>query len=244
MRCVQRRACPHPLHLNLSPRPTPLINYVRRLIEQTDLFRGNRIAFVQSNNIPNTNVECLTTIGNLYDILTVLFTRASFPLQERKRTLETIRPDNDSLDLYFDYAKEFFLGLGTHFGEIGEFFSAQHTTDIVREYRGRHGGSPLYRPIGLEIFTHIIARSTGDLSLDDAVALAAKLPRDLLSAPYKGVMWDETSKTIISGNRVTLREILCYMLGTNGPNYSKSELLRRYRRDTDNERIELPLPLA
>ena len=26
VRCVQRRACPHPLHLNLSPRPTPLIN--------------------------------------------------------------------------------------------------------------------------------------------------------------------------------------------------------------------------
>ena len=29
MRCVQRRACPRPLHLNLSPRaPTPLINYL------------------------------------------------------------------------------------------------------------------------------------------------------------------------------------------------------------------------
>ena len=27
VRCVQRRACPRPLHLNLSPRPTPLINY-------------------------------------------------------------------------------------------------------------------------------------------------------------------------------------------------------------------------
>ena len=27
MRCVQRRACPRPLHLNLLPPPTPLINY-------------------------------------------------------------------------------------------------------------------------------------------------------------------------------------------------------------------------
>ena len=28
MWCVQRRACPHPLHLNVSPHSTPLINYV------------------------------------------------------------------------------------------------------------------------------------------------------------------------------------------------------------------------
>ena len=28
MRCVQRRACPRPLNLNLLPPPTPLINYV------------------------------------------------------------------------------------------------------------------------------------------------------------------------------------------------------------------------
>ena len=27
MWCVQRRACPHPLHLNLLPPLTPLINY-------------------------------------------------------------------------------------------------------------------------------------------------------------------------------------------------------------------------
>ena len=27
MRCVQRRACPRPLNLNLLPPPTPLINY-------------------------------------------------------------------------------------------------------------------------------------------------------------------------------------------------------------------------
>ena len=38
---------------------------VRRLIEKTDLFPGRRILFVQSNNIPPGNYECLTTIGNL-----------------------------------------------------------------------------------------------------------------------------------------------------------------------------------
>ena len=33
MRCVQRRACPRPLHLNLLPPPTPLINYLESMAE-------------------------------------------------------------------------------------------------------------------------------------------------------------------------------------------------------------------
>ena len=121
---------------------------VRRLIEQTDLFHGRRIAFVQSNNVPPSNTECLTTIGNLYDILTILFTKASFPLRERKRVLETRRPDSNTLDHYFEYAREFFVQLRGHFNEVDEFFSAEHTYDVVHRYRGRHGGKrivPSYR---------------------------------------------------------------------------------------------------
>ena len=47
---------------------------VRRLIEDTDLFPCDRIAFVESNNMPVTNTTSLTTIGNLYDVLGILFT--------------------------------------------------------------------------------------------------------------------------------------------------------------------------
>lgn len=217
---------------------------VRRLIEQTDLFRGDRVAFVQSNNVPTTNVECLTTIGNLYDILTILFSQANSPLRKQKQFLQRSRPDDEELDRYFDYAKDYFTRLRTHFGEIDEFFRAERASDVVRKYRGPHGGSALYRPIGLDIFTQIVVRSTKSLSLDSAVQLTSRLPRDLEQPPYSGLMWDPSSQTIISGNRVTLREILCYMIGTNGPNYSEPALLRRYRRDTGDEAIELPRPLV
>ena len=44
MRCVQRRACPRPLNLNLLPPPTPLINYtdVMAMSEPSsqDAFKG------------------------------------------------------------------------------------------------------------------------------------------------------------------------------------------------------------
>ncbi len=213
---------------------------VRRLIEQTDLFRGDRIAFVQSNNVPPTNTRCLTTIGNLYDILTILFTQANSPLRKRRRFLQTRRPENATLDRYFEYAKEFFGQLRSYFGELDDFFSAEETTDVVLKHRGRHGGSALYRPIGLDIFTQIISRSTKELPIERAVRLAAKLPRDLRIPPYNGLMWDQSSETIIIRNKVTLREILCYMIDKNGPRYTAPKLLERYRRDTGDEGASLP----
>ena len=217
---------------------------VRRLIEQTDLFNGNRIAFVQSNNVPPTNRECLTTIGNLYDILTILFTQANFPLRKQKRTLQRSRPPDDVLDQYFDYATNYFVQLRTHFGELDEFFSAKKTTDVVGKYRGRHGGSALYRPIGLDIFTSIIARSTKDLHLDEAIELAARLPRDLAQPPYNGLMWDRSSETIIGRNKVTLREILSYMIGKIGARYTPKSLQESYQRLTGVQDATLPKRLA
>ena len=148
------------------------------------------------------------------------------------------------LDQYFDYAKEFFETLRRHFGEIDEFFSAEQTTDVVRKYRGRHGGSALYRPIGLDIFTHIITRSTNKMPLGEAVELAVRLPRELHVAPYNGLMWNQSNETIISRNKVLVREILCYMIGTNRPSYTEQVLLQRYRRETGDVKVELPSQLV
>lgn len=219
---------------------------VRRLIEQTDLFPGQRILFVQSNNIPAGNFECLTTIGNLYDILTILFTQARFDLRKTKSVLQnTPRPDDETVDRYFGYAEEFFGSLRTHFPELDEFFSAQHTSTVVRRYRGTEEGNALYRPIGLDMFTRIIARVTQDTPLDQAIATVAKLPRKLSEPPYLGLMWNQSTENIITGTgpRTTLREILCYMIGRNGTDYPAAKLLERYQRETGDEHVALPRPL-
>ena len=68
---------------------------VRRLIEETELFTDERIAFVATNNMPVTNKSSLTTIGNLYDVLTILFTNSTFVLRRPKADLQKIRPEDD-----------------------------------------------------------------------------------------------------------------------------------------------------
>ena len=82
------------------------------------------------------------------------------------------------------------------------------------------------------------------MPLDEAVELAARLPRELHVAPYNGLMWNQSNQTIISRNKAPVREILCYMIGTNGPSYTEQVLLQRYRRETGDVKVELPSQLV
>lgn len=217
---------------------------VRRLIEETDLFSGNRLAFVANNNVPVTNTTSLTTIGNMYDILSILFTNARWDLKRSKSELQRVRPDDYKLEQYFKYSENFFLKLKENFEELNEFFSAEDTTSVVKKYRGSHGGSAMFRPIGLEVFTRIISRLTNDMSISQSIQLAAKLPRKLAEAPYRGLMWDSSNRVILTRQRVTLREVLLYMIKKNTKKYPKSTLLERYRKEIGDEKVELPSQLV
>ncbi|MDW3206066.1 MAG: DNA sulfur modification protein DndB [Alphaproteobacteria bacterium] len=211
---------------------------VRRLIEQTKLFHGSKVAFVASNNMPASNTVAMTTIGNLYDVLTIVFTNAKTELKKTKADLQRSRPNDEALEAYFSLAKEYFECLGKYVPEAREFFSTENTEEIVKKYRGNHGGSAIYRPIGLEIFTRIVAKLTHDMTLNEAVKLAAKLPRTLSKAPYVNLMWDSSNKTISNSHNVTLREILLYMVGAS--KMTEATLTERYQRETGNDLAKLP----
>ena len=213
---------------------------VRYLLEQTDLFARNRIAFVASNNMPTANTTSLTTIGNLYDVLTILFTRAQSDLKKQKTDLQRVRPDAQTLEKYFTYSQNYFMQLRKHYRALDEFFAATDTNPVVRKYRGNHGGHVLFRPIGLEIITRVVARFTRDMSISRAIKLAAKLPTSLNKEPYERLMWDPSRKTMLNGHKVTIREVLLYMVRKNAKNYSEATLLKRYQRETGTDAADLP----
>ena len=215
---------------------------VRRLVEETRFFNGiNRVAFVARNNIPASNITSLTTIGNLYDVLGILFSTAATDLKKRKAELQRIRPSDDQLERYFQLATDFFREMEINFTELQEFFEAEDTATVVQRYRGTNHDSALFRPIGLDIFTQIVAKLTTQLrvSIPEAVRLSAELPRILSDVPYEGLMWDASTKRVTNANKVTLREVLLNMLGATTIK-SEGELLERYRKDSGDDSRELP----
>ena len=213
---------------------------VRRLIEETKLFSGDRVAFVASNNMPVKNMNALTTIGNLYDVLSILFTRSTWDLKTQKATLLRSRPADDLVEKYFAYASSYFVLLRKYFAEMDAFFSAKPTERVVSKHRGSHGGKVLFRPLGLEVMTRVISTlTTRGMSLEDAVALASKLPRKLDAAPFEGLMWDSGKQTITNAHKTTLREVMLFMLGDYAK-FKEDALLARYRKETGNDSAALP----
>ena len=209
---------------------------VRWLVDQEgDLFRGDRIAFVENNNLPISNQSSLTTIGNLYDILGIFFSGAKTSLKKKKPELAKTRPPDPELEKYFAFAKNIFVKMRQGFNELDEFFSAEDTAPVVERYRNTNA---LFRPVGLEAFATVISRLSVSMSLPDAFVLAAKLPRSLASPPYSGLMWNPTQQTVSNRHKVTTRELLLHML--NRSDMSSAELLERYRKETENNTIELP----
>lgn len=214
----------------------------RRLIEKTDLFGGSRIATVANNNMPASNHDSLTTIGNLYDVLTILFTKFPSPLRKQKKNLQINRPSDEELDKYFEYSVMFFELLGRAVPELQEFFDNKDTKPIVRAHRNPSGGSAIFRPIGIKIFAEVIARLMKNNSVEEAIALVSRLPRKLDSEPYAGLMWDTSTRTILNTHNVTLRDVLGYMVGCSSK-YTKNQLLQRYQSALRDGKATLPDPV-
>ncbi|NDZ17783.1 hypothetical protein C7T35_34515 [Variovorax sp. WS11] len=211
---------------------------VRKLIEETDFFSGDKIAFVASNNMPTKNAVSITTIGNLYDVLITLFTQIPTEIKARKADLQRIRPSDDKLDAYFELSKKFFGLLDKNFSEVQSYFKSGNPETVVQQHRGPHGGTALFRPIGLDIFAKVIAKLSKHMTLEKAVALASKLPRNLGEAPYSGLMWSPSTKTISNAHTITVREVLMHMVGVS--KYSEATLLSRYRKAMADETAQLP----
>jgi DNA sulfur modification protein DndB len=211
---------------------------VRKLIEDTDYFSEKKIAFVASNNMPSTNLESITTIGNLYDILAILFSESESSLKKKKADLQRSRPADDQLNAYFDFAKSYVSLLSKNFAEFQSFLNSASPSTIVSKHRGAHGGKVIFRPVGLDMLTRVVAKLTKTMSLEEAVKLASKLPRDLNSAPFATLLWNTTTQTIGNSNNVTLREVLMHMVGVS--KLSEATLLARYRKAMGDESAQLP----
>lgn len=211
---------------------------VRKLIEDTDYFSEKKIAFVASNNMPSTNLESITTIGNLYDILAILFSESESSLKKKKVDLQRSRPADDQLNAYFDLAKSYVSLLSKNFAEFRSFLNAADSSTAVANHRGAHGGKVIFRPVGLDMLTRVVAKLTKTMSLEEAVKLASKLPRDLTSAPFATLLWNTTTQTIGNSNNVTLREVLMHMVGVS--KLSEATLLARYRKAMGDDSAQLP----
>ena len=136
---------------------------VRSLVTKNQMFMEDRILNNATDNVSKSNQTCLTTIGNLYDLLGILFTKVYIiskkkTLKEKKDELTKIRQSDEILNQHYVNACDYFQQFTNSFLPLQEFVNSGNDYPvIVEKYRHADGGSVLFRPIGLKILTEIIA---------------------------------------------------------------------------------------
>ena len=217
---------------------------VRSLVMENSMFMEDRILNNTTDNIPKSNQTCLTTIGNLYDLLSILFTKVYViskkkRLADRKNELTKIRQPDEILDQHYANACDYFKRLTDSFFPLQEFVNTSDNSTVVKKYRHPGGGSVLFRPIGLKILTEIIAELVEKYPLPKCFKMISKLPTDLTQTPYNGVIWHPTQKKIIRG-KTLVKNLLLYMLNQFPGNMDK--LREDYAKALEQETFQVQLP--
>ena len=220
----------------------------RRLVTKNPMFMEDRILNNATDNVPESNQTCLTTIGNLYDLLSILFTKVYViskkkSLNDRKDELTKVRQPNYILDEHYQNACDYFKRLTDNFLPLQEFANTSDHSTVVKKYRHSDGGSILFRPIGLQILTEIIAELAEKYPLSKCFKMISKLPTDLTQTPYNGIIWHPTQKTMILKGKTLVKNLLLYMLNQFPGNMDK--LREDYAKAIGSkmEAVELPKKL-
>lgn len=206
---------------------------VRRLVEEHSWFGEKRIAMAATNNLSINDKSSLTTIGNLYDILTILL--VDIEKVGTKKDLQTIRLNDEMLDRCFNIAVQYFEALASNIPELKLYFNSSDPESIVNQYRHSSGGSIYFRPLGLTIITEVICAIKKDGK--NWKKVLPKLPRDLSEIPFKGLFWSDRS-TIQPKGKVLTRELLEHMAGLP----TKQDLRSRYAKFIGQPLAKTTLP--
>ena len=218
---------------------------VRSLVMENPMFMEDRILNNATDNIPKSNQTCLTTIGNLYDLLSILFTKVYVISKkkrptDRKNELTKIRQPDKILDQHYANACDYFKQLTNSLPPLQEFVnSGDDYSVVVEKYRHSDGGSVLFRPMGLKILTEVVAVLSEKYLPSECFKMISKLPTDLTQTPYNGVIWDPSQKKIIGGKTLA-RTLLLYMLDHLPKDVD--ELHEKYAKALGLETSEVDLP--
>ena len=195
----------------------------RHLVETHSYFSGERIAFNSGANLSPTDKKSLTTIVNLYDLLSELFSKIK--PKAKLVDLKHYRPSDEKLEEYRVASEEFFHELSNTFPQLEKYFGAADYPSVVKKFRTENGGNLLFRPIGLLVITEAIGALCKFCNLTEAYKIIGNAPLILSEPPYNNVLWSKSRG--MTTKRALARDLLLYILKPEVLTKSRTEIIGR-----------------
>ncbi|NGP16501.1 DNA sulfur modification protein DndB [Devosia aurantiaca] len=198
----------------------------RRLVDTNPLFSKGQVDLDRFTQSIPAGAPALTTIGNLYDITKIALAEIIEDRDAAELANATrIRMSDDRIAHYEAQAAEYIK----HLIELDPDLISAITQDdfgpSVIQQRRPDAARVLFRPIGLTIFTKVIAQLRKKHSLAEAMNEMNKVPLVMTEAPFEGVIWDSARERMNTGNASLCIGLLLYMLG-EAP--AEERLVNRY----------------
>lgn len=199
----------------------------RHLVEDYEkLSKKDIVAFRTSINLHPSDQHSFTTIQTIYEVLQNLFLALS---HRKKEELQFNRPDDKWLEVYNKCATHFFEKLGENFREVKNSLNPKRKGSIVDQYRNENGGHVLFRPIGLQMFSELVAayirkswtkefevkNSEAQETLEKAIDMIdqavdnfSDIPTNLSQLPYRDLIWLTDTKRIAAQRKTIVRDLI------------------------------------
>lgn len=188
----------------------------RKLVEENRKFGGDCVAFVERANLPAGNANNLTTIVNIYDVLSSVFMGVS-PRKDVKDSMTSgVHSTPEEISGYYEKAVEFFSILQRVFPEFSRYMNSNERRRgemLLANRKNQAESEVLFRPVGILLVADIFSVLQEKYSQDIIFKKMRALPKTFGEAPYVDLLWDPVSGKLSTGRRAIVRSLLLYMLG-------------------------------
>ena len=220
----------------------------RKLMGEYPLLRGHRISVRKGKAIPVNDNESFTNITTLYEVNDIILANQ----RGRKWTdFKRFRPSDEELSSFYNRATNFWKQMIRHFQPLAEVQNGAMGEQVAGKYRHRGGGHLLFRTIGLLAMVKAIKLAVGTGgSLTSWISKFSRVPLDLASEPWVGLLWDSIANVMIirKENQNTATFLLLYMIGLdlNLVGINEEKLTERYASALNRpvEEVQLPSRIA
>jgi len=209
----------------------------RRLIDNYIGLGPEFVPLNSTSNLAAGDARSLTSVITLYEIVRTI----AIPSRSReKKALEEGPAKPQRVNEIYDSLVEFWDLLKLKVRPIKNVCLSRPEDNVAGRYRTENGGHLLLRPAGLIAFAKAVRILVDQgQSMKAAVTLLSKVPLDLTEAPWDGVLWKSSSKTMILKNGKLSVSLFLHLTGYKALNKGYS-LLENYRKAIGDETARLP----
>lgn len=200
----------------------------RNLLESYPLFLNDNVKadLKGSKALSDNDTKSFTSLLTLYDTNRIIYTyyksrndkQGKLYGPTRISELLKFRPEQEELDAFEDYLRNFWDQFCSIFPGMAEYLSASAEQTAAYRFRNKNEGGLLYfRPVALPKLVKAIYETClrTDTTIESCMQGYANIEMVISNNPWAGILWNTRKQTMITSNKAIISSMLMFIYDEN-----------------------------